>query len=163
MLSTRGRCDEGSLTLLVIGYAAILALLVVVGIDVSKVFLARRALASVADEAALAAAQSVDRAALYAGTAGGCGGLLPVDSAGAAQVVAGTVDADMVDLRHTFTAMEPPSTAVTAGTVTVHLSGEVAVPFGKALALLLPGHANGRVHVDATASAESPVTAANGC
>ena len=162
MLS-RGPRDEGSLTLLVIGYAAILALLVVVGVDVSKVFLAHRALSSVADEAALAAAQSIDRAAVYSGEGGGCGDLLPLDSATAAQGVAMTVDGDMADLRHTFTTVAVPETSVSGGRVTVHLAGEVAVPFGHALALLLPGRGDGLVHVDATATAESPVVAAGGC
>jgi len=160
---SRADRDEGSLTLLIVGYAGILALLVVVGVDVSKVFLAHRALSSVADEAALAAAQSVDRAAVYAGDGGGCGELLPIDSGSAMQTAAVTVDGDMTDLRHTFAVVAVPETSVTAGTVTVHLSGDVAVPFGRALTLLLPGHGDGRVHVDATATADSPVVAAGGC
>ena len=162
MLSHADR-DEGSLTLLVVGYAGILALLVVVGVDVSKVFLAHRALSSVADEAALQAAQSIDRAAVYAGDGGGCGDLLPLDSGAASAAAAGTVDGDMTDLRHTFAVVAVPEASVSGGAVTVHLSGDVAVPFGRALALLLPGHSDGRVHVDATATAESPVVAAGGC
>src|SRR4029079_11288369 len=57
--------DDGSLTLLVIGYTLIAAVLSVVGVDVSKVFLAQRALSSAADAAALAGAQAVDRTAVY--------------------------------------------------------------------------------------------------
>lgn len=162
MLTRSGR-DEGSLALLVIGYAAILALLIVVGVDVSKAFLARRALSSLADSAALAAAQSLDRQAVYTGQGGGCGDLLPLDADAAAQSVAVTVDDDMADLRHTFAVVAPPETTVVGGTVTVHLSGDIAVPFGRALALLLPGHDDGRVHIDATASAQSPVTTPGGC
>ena len=157
------RGDDGSLTLLVIGYAALLALLIVIGVDVSKVFLARRALSSAADAAALTAAQSVDRQALYDGTAGGCGGLLPLDPDGAAQSVALTIEDDLADLRHTFATVDPPGVEVSGGSVTVHLSGDVGVPFGRALSLLLPGHDDGRVHVDVTSTAQSPVTSPGGC
>lgn len=155
--------DEGSLTLLVIGYAAIAAVLIVAGIDVSKVFLARRALSSAGDAAALAAAQAVDRAALYSGTAGGCGLLLPLDP-GRAELLAGQSISDaLTDLRHTFASVMPPETAVDGGTATVHLSGAVAVPFGHVLALLLPGHDDGLVHVDVTSAAQSPLSAPGGC
>jgi hypothetical protein len=163
MLTTRIRRDEGSITLLVIGYATILALLVVVGVDVSKAFLARRALSSVADAAALAAAQSLDRDAVYSGHGGGCGDLLPLDPEVTAQAVASTVDDDLADLRHTFAVVAPPETAVSGGSVTVHLAGDVAMPFGHALAILLPGHADGRVHIDVTSTAQSPVTTPGGC
>jgi hypothetical protein len=163
MLTTRSRPDDGSVTLLVIGYATILALLVVVGVDVSKAFLARRALSSVADAAALAAAQSLDRDAVYAGNGGGCGDLLPLDPEAAARSAALTVDDDLPDLQHTFAVVAPPATAVSGGTVSVHLAGDVALPFGHALAILLPGHADGRVHIDATSTAQSPVTTPGGC
>lgn len=155
--------DEGQLTLLVIGYTAIAAVLVLAGVDVSKVFLARRALASVADSAALAAAQTVDRAALYAGDAGGCGGLLPIDAAAAADAVAETLDDDADDLRRTFAVVQPPQTSVRNRTVTVHLGGDVAVPFGKVLVLLDPRRPDGRVHVDVVAHAQSPIAAPGGC
>jgi uncharacterized membrane protein len=159
---TRSRGDDGQLTVLIIGYTSLLAALIVVGIDVSKVFLARHALSSVADAAALAAAQAADRAAVYAGDAG-CGGVLPIDPAAAAEQVDASLADDLADLRQTFVVVSPPETYVATGTVTVHLEGDVAVPFGRILALLDPGRADGRVHVSVTASAESPVTAQGGC
>ena len=64
------RGDEGQLTLLVMGFAAIAARLVVVAVDASAVFLARRGLASAADAAATAAVQSIDEAAFYTGSTG---------------------------------------------------------------------------------------------
>jgi uncharacterized membrane protein len=127
------------------------------------VFLARRALSSVADAAALAAAQAVDRADVYAGAGGGCGDLLPVDPDGARQQVDNAVADDLTDLHQTFAAVEPPDVNVERGTVSVRLSGDVGVPFGKVLALLDPGRPDGRVHVTVTSSAQSPVTAPNGC
>jgi Flp pilus assembly protein TadG len=154
--------DDGQLTVLVIGFTSIAAVLVLVGVDVSKVFLARRALSSVADSAALSAAQAVDRAALYAGRAGGCGELLPLDPAAVQRDVDAAVSDDLDDLRHTVTTVAPPQTGVAAGTVTVRLDGDVSVPFGRVLALLLPGHA-GTVHVTATSSAQSPVRSPQGC
>jgi hypothetical protein len=155
--------DRGQLALLVIGYVAITGLLIVVGIDVSKVFLARRALSSAADAAALAAAQAVDRAAIYSGDAGGCGALLPLDVDRAAQLAGQSVADDLDSLRQTFGTVDPPETLVAGGTVTVHLSGDIAVPFGGVLALLVPGHGDGRVHVGVSASAQSPLSAPGGC
>jgi len=162
MLMPVRRNDEGSLTVLVIGYTFIAAVLVVVGVDVSKVFLARRALSSVADAAALTAAQAADRAAVYAGAAG-CGGVLPIDPAGAEQDVNASLSDDLRDLRQTFQAVQPADVTVVDGTVTVHLSGDVKVPFGGVLGLLDPGRGNGLVRVSVTAAAQSPVTAAGGC
>jgi len=159
---SRRRDDDGQLTVLIIGYTFLAAVLIVVGVDVSKVFLARRALSSVADAAALAAAQAADRAAVYAGAAG-CGGVLPIDPAAAAQQVEASLVDDLADLRQTFAVVGMPVVDVVTGTVTVHLEGDVAVPFGRVLALLDPGRADGRVHVAVTASAESPVTAPGGC
>lgn len=156
------RADDGQLTVLIIGFALFGAVLVVAGVDVSKVFLARRALSSVADAAALAAAQSVDRAALYQGS-GGCGGLLPLDPDGARSEVQRSLDDDTADLRQTFTAIDQPDVAVSAATVTVHLSGDVHLPFGSVLSLLHVGAANGDVQVGVTSSAQSPVTAPGGC
>lgn len=162
MLTRPGRGDDGQLTVLVIGYTFIAAVLIVVGVDVSKVFLARRALSSVADAAALAAAQAADRAAVYAGAAR-CGGVLPIDPSAAQQQVNGSLADDLADLHQTFQAVQPADVVVADGTVTVHLSGDVKVPFGKVLAMLDPGRGDGLVHVSVTAAAQSPVTASGGC
>lgn len=160
MLKPVRRGEDGSLTVLVIGYVFIAAVLIVIGVDVSKVFLARRALASVADAAALAAAQAADRSAIYAGAAS-CGGILPIDPAAAQQDVDASLTDDLADLRQTFQVVQPADVATADGTVTVHLSGDVQVPFGGVLGLL--GRSDGLVHVAVTASAQSPVTAAGGC
>lgn len=57
--------DDGALSLLIVGFTFLAALMVVVTTSASAVFLARRELVSVVDAAALAAAQQVDAEALY--------------------------------------------------------------------------------------------------
>ena len=145
--------DDGSLTLLVIGYTLIAALLIVVGVDVSKVFLAQRALSSAADASALAGAQAVDRAAIYADGVG-CSDL-PVDPSSAKDAVDATVGDAADNLRSTFVSLSDPEVRVQAGSVQVQLHGEVSVPFGGVLALLLPDHPDGHVGVSAASAATS--------
>ena len=154
--------DAGQITLLLIGYAAIALVLVVVGVDVSAVVLARRALASTADAAALGAAQALDRTAVYSGSIGGCAGTLPVDASLARSRVLAVVADDADGLRHVFAELRPADVAVDAGTVTVHLEGRARVPFGALLGTLLPGRGDGTVEVGVTAHARSPVSA-GGC
>jgi hypothetical protein len=81
----RKRGDEGSVLVLVIGFAGILVVLVAVVVNVSAVVLAKRGVASAADGAAVSAAQSLDLAQLYTG---GLGEALPLSGAEAAARVA---------------------------------------------------------------------------
>jgi Flp pilus assembly protein TadG len=64
-MTLRERDDEGQLSLLILGYTVIAAMLVAVVVDLSHAFLYRRALAAAADGAAVAAASSPDLDALY--------------------------------------------------------------------------------------------------
>jgi Flp pilus assembly protein TadG len=57
--------DEGSILVLTLGYAVVLLALVLVVVDASAVFLARRSLANACDGASLSAAQSVDTGTVY--------------------------------------------------------------------------------------------------
>jgi uncharacterized membrane protein len=148
--------DEGSLTVLVIGYTLIAAVLIVVGVDASKVFLAQRALSSAADSAALAGAQAVDRGAVYRGGAG-CAGL-PVDAAAASAAAGASLDDAADGLRQTFVELSDPDVQVAGPTVRVSLAGDVTVPFGRVLVLLLPGHWGGLVGVSADAAATTTVS-----
>ena len=59
------RRDEGSVLLLVLGFAGILLTLVAVVVDVSAVVLAKRSVASAADGAAVSAAQALDLDAVH--------------------------------------------------------------------------------------------------
>ena len=57
--------DDGTITVLIVGFTVVLLLLVAVVVDVSAVVLARRGAASAADGAAIAAAQQLDEGRLY--------------------------------------------------------------------------------------------------
>ena len=59
------RRDDGTVLVLVIGFAFLLVIMVAVVVNVSAVVLAKRAVASAADGAAISAAQSLDVEALY--------------------------------------------------------------------------------------------------
>jgi uncharacterized membrane protein len=66
----RHRDDDGTILVLTLGYLVLALSLVLVVVDISALFLARRGLAADCDGAALAAAQSADATAVYAGTTG---------------------------------------------------------------------------------------------
>jgi len=78
------KTEGGQITLLVIGFAVILLALVAVVVDASQIVLLRRSLSSLADGAALTAAQSLAEGALYSGQAAET---LPLDPAGARSAV----------------------------------------------------------------------------
>jgi len=144
---TRSR-DDGSVMLLIIGCTAIAATLIVVGVQVSKVFLARRALSATADSAALAATEGLDRGAIYGGHGVPCGRPLPLSRSDAARRAGVAVDRARPSLRHTFVAIGPPVTSIRGGTVTVDVTGRVRLPFGTT------------VRLRESASARSPVIGA---
>ena len=135
------RRDEGSVLLLVIGFAGLLLVLVAVVADVSAVVLAKRSAASAADGAAVTAAQALDLEAVYAQ---GLGERIPLsaDDAGArvAAYEAGA-RAQQPGLRLALR-LEGRTAVVTA-------SRTVRLPFR------LPGAAP--VRVSAVARAQAPV------
>lgn len=69
--------ERGSVLLLTVGLAVVALLVVAVVTDAAALFLHRRSLAGAADGAALAGAQGVDLAAVYAGRADGTLPLTP--------------------------------------------------------------------------------------
>jgi hypothetical protein len=149
--------DRGSITPLIIGYAAIAIALVMIGVDVSKVFLAERALSSAADTAALAAAQGVDVASVYDGPGVRCGRALPLDPRHAQALAADSVAAEAADLRHAVVTLTGPRTTLQGGTVGVALSAQVALPFGRVVGWLDPALPDGRIPIHESAFARSPV------
>lgn len=77
--------DRGQITLLVVGFTLVLAVLIAIVVTASRVFLYQRALSTATDGAAIFAANQLDEAAFYAG---GTGEHLPISAAGARQAVA---------------------------------------------------------------------------
>jgi Flp pilus assembly protein TadG len=77
-MTKRCRRDDGSVMILMIFFAVIVAGLVTVIVDASTVFLAQREMQSTADGAALAAVQHADLPTVYGGT---LGDQLPLSSA----------------------------------------------------------------------------------
>jgi uncharacterized membrane protein len=151
------RKDDGTVTLLILVYALIGLALIFVAIDAAEVFLAQRSAANLADGAALAAAQAVDRSAYYSGDDPGC--RLPIsESAAAAAAAAYLRAADLpggwADARVATTSLDPAT-----GTVTVTVSHRVRLPLQGVLGALDPRWSAG-VPVSATAHAEAPFTAA---
>ena len=138
-----GRAERGQITLLVIGFAVILISLVAVVVDASQVVLLRRTLSSLADGAALAAAQSLAEQSFYTGQDTDA---LPLDpSAARAAVVEhlGGVDLDLCLL----------DVAVVGDRVTVTVSAQADLPLVGAVTSAFEG-----TTVTARASARSPIS-----
>lgn len=110
------------MTVLIIGFAAIILMMIVVVTDISKVFLVRRDLDATADGAVLAAANGL--AAIYAQP--GAGGNAAIDPEEARRLTAEYLDAVGADNR--FSGLDW-SADVTGTTVTVTLSSSVDLPF----------------------------------
>jgi uncharacterized membrane protein len=156
-MRSRPSGEDGSVLLLVVFYAVVAATMIVVAVDVSKLFLARRALTGVADAAALTAAQTVDRDAVYGQRGSGCE--LPIDGARAERAVDDYVASVSGGLHGTVTTLEPPATSIRSGTVTVRLEADVHVPFDTIVTVLLPGRSP-TVHLTVTSHARSPLVGA---
>ena len=133
--------DGGSVLVLVLGFAGILVTLVAVVVDVSAVVLAKRAVASAADGAAVSAAQALDLDAVYAR---GLGPQVPLSLDEArSRVAAYEAQARGAQPGLSLALRLEGSTAVVTGTRTV------ALPFA------LPG--THPVRVVAVARARAPV------
>lgn len=79
------RCDAGNITVLTIGFLAVLGMLVVVLVNASAAFLERRELMNLADRIALHAADGLDRDRVYTG---GVADAAELDDADARNLVA---------------------------------------------------------------------------
>lgn len=135
------RRDQGSVLLLVLGFAGLLLTLVAVVADLSAVVLAKRGVASAADGAAVAAAQALDLDAVYDAGLGAELPLSPGDARARVAAYEGQARAQQPGLR--LGLRLEGRTAVVTGSRTVRL------PFR------LPG--TGVVRVSAVARARAPV------
>ena len=137
----RPRDDDGSVLVLVLGFAGLLLVLVAVVVDVSAVVLAKRGVASAADGAAVTAVQALDLEALRTS---GLGSEVPLD-AGEARARVATYEGQV--------ATGQPGLALD-----VRLEGRTAVVTGRRTVVLpfrLPGVPP--VEVVAVARARAPV------
>ncbi len=143
------RDDSGQLLVLILGFAVVAGLLVTVVTNASRVFLYQRALSSAADGAALAAAQSVDTAAIYRG---GADETLPLDPAAVDAAVSSYLGDAGVAERLPGLAV---ATTATDGstTVTVTLTARLELAFLNAVS----DQWAGGVPLSATARATSPL------
>lgn len=116
------RDERGQMTVLIIGFAAIVLMLLVVVTDVSKVFLVRRDLDATADGAVLAAANGL--AAIYAQP--GAGENAQIDPEDARRLTAEYLDS--VGAGNRFDGLDW-SADVEGTTVIVQLSSTVDLPF----------------------------------
>jgi len=140
--------DSGQLLVLILGFAVVAGLLVTVVTNASRVFLYQRALSSAADGAALAAAQSVDTAAIYRG---GAEETLPLDPAAVdAAVVGYLADAGVAER---LPGLAVATTATDGTTVSVTLTVRVDLAFLNAVS----DQWSSGVPLRATARATSPL------
>jgi Flp pilus assembly protein TadG len=107
-----------------IGFLVLAAMLVVVIVHLSRVFLHDRSLSAAADGAALAAVQAVDESAIYGGSFGQA---LPLDPAAVDRRVQDYVAAAGLSSR--FDDFAVVETRVDAGSVVVVLGATVDLPF----------------------------------
>ena len=142
------RGDDGQVTILIIGFTLIVVMLITVVVNVSRVFLEQRALASAVDGAAATAAGAVDEEAVYTG---GIDERLPLDPGEARERVERYASAG--DLAERFDAFEVRRVEVAGTSVTVTFTSVVHLPFEA----LVPDRLADGVEVVVTASARSPV------
>jgi hypothetical protein len=118
----RGRGEEGQMTVLIIGFTAVVLMMIVVVTDISKVFLVRRDLDATADGAVLAAANGL--AAIYSQPA--TSGNAALDPDEARRLAADYLDS--VGAGNRFDGLDW-SADVDGTTVTVTLTSTVDLPF----------------------------------
>jgi hypothetical protein len=141
--------ESGQTLLLTIGLTLVAALLVAVVVNVSRVFLADRALAVAADSAATAGAAAVDESSVYRT---GVAGALPLDSDAVAGEVAAYVE--LAGLAARFDSFRVVEAGTDGTTVTVRLAARVGLPFA---GLLSPGPDEG-YPIEVTAKTRALVT-----
>lgn len=148
------RTDAGQLMILVIGYALIAAALVVVVVDASAFFLARRSLGALADGAAVAGTRAEDQGALYGGGAL-AGGRLPLAAAEVRLEVSAYLAARDADPAYPNLALAEASTD--GVTVNVVLTSDKPLPFLRLVNRLTGAFPGGTARVQASARAQAPV------
>jgi len=145
------RREDGQITLLIIFYTLIAAAMVIVAVDASAFFLTQRGLSSVADGAAVSAAQALDADALYAGRAGD---ELPLEAAGVRAAVATYLEDHAVAT--TYPSLQVAEAGTDGETVTVTLTEDKKLPFVALVSAITSAFPGGTARVEVTAHARSP-------
>ncbi len=140
----QAREEDGSVLVLLLGFAVVTVLLVAVVTDASALYLTRRALAGAADGAALAAVQELDREAFYTGPGQST---LPLDATGA--VSAARTYLAMNAIADRFSDFEIVDVDADGESVTVELAARSRLPFLTTLGV-------DEVVVQAAATARAP-------
>jgi uncharacterized membrane protein len=137
--------DAGTILVLLLGFVAVLLLMVAVVVNVSSVILAKRGVSSAADGAAVSAAQDLDLDAVYAR---GLGERLPLDRARAVDTVATYAQQAQASQPGLLLRVDITDDG---GTVVVQGVRAVELPFGRLLGFR-------PVRVEAEARARAPTT-----
>jgi Putative Flp pilus-assembly TadE/G-like len=116
--------DSGQILVLMIGFLALAAMLVVIVVNLSRVFLYDRSLGAAADGAALAAVQGVDEFAIYGGALEEA---LPLDPVAVDRQVQDYVESAALSSR--FDDFAVVETRIDDGGVIVVLGATVDLPF----------------------------------
>ena len=141
----RRHSDRGSVLMLTVGMVPVLVGMLAVGVDVSVLVAARRAITADADAAVLAAAQSADLVKLYSGAELS---ELPIDCAAARRAVEGRVGGARSDSRATMTRVVQFSCR--SNTVSIAVKKRIRLPFASHFGV------DPEVEVAADAAARSP-------
>jgi Flp pilus assembly protein TadG len=151
--SSSEAADEGTVLVLMVFFALIIAALITVVVDVSTMFLAQREMAATADGAALDAVQRADVAAIYGGTVGAHLPLSAEQVTTTATAYATTTARIPHECAASYTVVEADLEA-DGQTVTVQLSCRVSLPFVNMISDLW----SDGVTIHETAHARSAVT-----
>lgn len=117
-----GKAEAGQTSLLIIGFTVVIAMMVAVVVDASAAYLRRQGLDSLADGAALAAADGVQGEQVYVG---GLGERAEIDPRVAERYVAAYLTS--LDARSTYPGLSY-SVAAGADSVTVRVSAPLELP-----------------------------------
>lgn len=143
--AARNRPDErGSLIPLIIGFGIIVMLLCAVVFDAAQAFVYRRALSGIADGAALAATNGIDKAAIYRGG---------VDDRVVLSRQLAQEEVDRYVAEGGYNTVDCGVTAMTAAKVSVTCGGTVVLPITNSVS-----GGRGRIDIAVRANAETFAT-----
>jgi hypothetical protein len=148
-----GVFEQGTILLLTIGYALIAIALVVVAVDASAFFLSRRALAGLADGAAVAGTHAEDGNQIYRA---GTGADLPLTPVGVRTEVTSYLDSR--DAGTAYPRLQLADVGTDGRTVSVSLTDDKPLPFLALINSITGAFPGGTARIAVTARARAPVS-----